>query len=136
MLRLVVGFVLLAGFLVSSPLAMPTAQAASKLTVTPAKPVRSEQFSVTGTIGGKAARPVQLQVRSGRNWKSLGQPGTTDASGRYSLTGTATGKSLTVRVIATPQPGLAKVITQPGGSPPSASRGSSRWPVAPTSIKP
>jgi len=108
-IRLIVGLILLAGFVVTSPL--PTAQATPKLTVTPAKPIRGEQFTVTGTLGGKTVRAVQLQVRSGHDWKALGQPGTTDATGKYSLTGTATAKSLTVRVLAPAQPGLAKVTT-------------------------
>jgi hypothetical protein len=102
MLRLVVGLVLLAGFLLASPLTVPSAQAATALTVSPAKPIRGEGFMVSGTIGDPVVRPVLLQRKSGSTWTAMKtfQDASTDASGAFGILTTSTATSVTVRVVA------------------------------------
>ena len=102
MLRLVVGLVLLAGFLVTSPLAMPSAQAASKLTVSPAKPIRGQSFTISGSTGDPVERPLVLQRKSGNSWKAMDTfvDPTTDASGAFEILTSTTAASITVRVVA------------------------------------
>ena len=102
MLRLVVGLVLLAGFLVTSQLAMPSAQAASKLTVSPAKPIRGQAFTVSGSTGDPVKRPLVLQRKSGSSWKTMENllDAATDASGAFEILTSTTAASVTVRVVA------------------------------------
>lgn len=92
---------LIAGVLVMVPSAESVAEAATpvKLKVAPAKPIRGESFTVTGTLGTKVVRPVVLQRKSGSKWKTV-TTGSTTATGGFALTA-ATGKSsLNVRVTA------------------------------------
>ena len=79
---------LIAGVLVMVPSAESVAEAATpvKLKVAPAKPIRGESFTVTGTLGTKVVRPVVLQRKSGSKWKTV-TTGSTTATGGFGLGG-------------------------------------------------
>lgn len=57
-LRWFAAVVLLSGVLVAVPMHAPTAEAAVKLSVSPAKPIAGERFKVSGGVSTKVVRPV------------------------------------------------------------------------------
>lgn len=95
---LLAGAGLTVGLLVAPP-GIPEAVAAPSIAVAPAKPIKKEKFTVTGTLSTKVARPVVLQRKSGSKWKTV-STGKTSATGTFTLTGSTTGSSVTVRVLA------------------------------------
>lgn len=113
-LRAAISLILLTGLLVVAPLGTPTAQASVKLTVDPAKPIRGEVFTVTGTFGTDVGvRDISLQRKSGKTWKWMAD-GVTDADGAFAISGSTTASSLTVRVVAGAQPpGTPAVSSDP-----------------------
>lgn len=105
-LRVLIGLFLVIGLLgwapegpIQSPPVAAAAAPSAKLTVAPAKPMRGEAFLVTGSIGGSVTRPVILQRKSGRSWKTI-ITGATDSTGAFELPGSTISSSLTVRVFA------------------------------------
>jgi hypothetical protein len=98
---LLVSFVLITGGWFALPAAVQTAQAAApaKPKVTPGYPIRSQQFSVTGKIPVKVARPVELQQQVGSKWKRVAS-GRTTASGGYTFTTSVSAASVNLRVFA------------------------------------
>lgn len=97
------GWLLLSVLLVGVPPAALPAEAAAlaKISVAPSKPIKSEQFTVTGTLGTTIVRPVMLQAKSGSRWKTL-STGNTDALGKFTLTASTKAKSVKVRALAPP----------------------------------
>jgi uncharacterized membrane protein len=98
---LLVSFVLITGGWFALPAAVQTAQAAApaKPKIAPGYPIRSQQFSVTGKIPVKVARPVELQQQVGSKWKRVAS-GRTTASGAYSFTTSVSAASANLRVFA------------------------------------
>lgn len=77
------------------------------LTVTPAQPIAGERVSVTGSVG--SARPVRLQVRTGRTWTVLAS-GRSSRTGAFALATTLT-RTRTLRVLAPRQGKRSPVVT-------------------------
>lgn len=77
------------------------AQAASPVTlkVSPAKPVRTAPFTVSGTLRTAVTRPVELQALVAGKWKKI-TSGKTGKTGKYSLKAATTKPSLRLRVVA------------------------------------
>ncbi len=69
------------------------------LTATPAVPIVGEQVTLSGTYPTKIARPVTIQYRSGKAWKTLKATKTT-AKGHFAVTYTQKSKSVTYRAVA------------------------------------
>jgi hypothetical protein len=92
---------LLAGLLVGLPSAVTVASAAPQpsITTVPSAPVRGEKFTVSGKLNSKVVRPVELQTKVGKKWKKSAS-GKTNKAGRFSLTGSTTLSTVTVRVVA------------------------------------
>ncbi len=104
-----VSLAVVTGMLVAAPVAvpalLPTAQAAVKtrfspLTATPPTPGRGEVFSITGRLSTRVARPVKLQLRVNRKWRTIART-TTNASGRFTLRTSTKKPRIVVRVRAT-----------------------------------
>jgi alpha-tubulin suppressor-like RCC1 family protein len=92
---------LLAGLLGVLPSGATVAAAAPKppITATPAAPVRAEKFTVSGKLASRVVRPVVLQIKAGKKWKTAAT-GKTTKTGRFNLTSSTTSATATVRVVA------------------------------------
>jgi alpha-tubulin suppressor-like RCC1 family protein len=92
---------LLVGLLGGLPSAMTVASAAPQppIVAAPVSPVRGEKFTVSGKLASKVVRPVVLQIKVGKKWKTAASGKTTKA-GRFSLVGSTSSATVTVRVVA------------------------------------
>jgi hypothetical protein len=67
--------------------------------ITPAKPIKGETFTVTGSVKPKVKRAVELQAKVGGKWKKVAS-GKTDAKGTFSFKTSTKASSLQLRVVA------------------------------------
>ncbi len=105
---------LLAFGILGGPMTVPAAAAGAStvtLTVSPARPIHAENFTIEGTLPTALSRPVVLQKKVGSFWKEMAT-GATDSAGVFSLTGATRKSSLTVRVVAPATTVGAAVLTR------------------------
>ncbi len=74
-------------------------QSMSAAKITPAKPIKGETFTVTGSVKPKVKRAVELQAKVGGKWKKVAS-GKTDAKGTFSFKTSTKKSSVQLRVVA------------------------------------
>ncbi len=94
-------FLLVIGVLVGFPVTPTVAQAtpAVSLHVAPKAPVQGASFVVSGTLPTQLVRPVSLQVRSGKSWRTVAK-GATTSKGLFKIRWSTPASSVQIQVVA------------------------------------
>ncbi len=108
--------VLSAALLAGSLAMAPAAQAAPSTTISPSGPMRSERFNFSDRFTTGFARPVTLQQKQGKVWRTISS-GTTAANGGFRFTTSTNAASVTLRGFSPRTSYKGRVYGQVGTAP-------------------